>query len=156
MPAAMPPVRIIDHIWALDSACLGRRQVRGGLLRRPWCRTASTATVIASPRAVSRPTALPTRVWIWFWLRLPATALSMHHRDGEPVERARRGLDGLRRLVHGVVVRRRLLVVVGVAAAGVGAASGMFSGPRTPPTGVPLPLYFSVVVLDDSGGVPLV
>ena len=33
-------------------------------------------------------------------------------------------------------------------------ALGMFSGPSTPPTGVPAPVYFSVEPLEDSGGVP--
>jgi hypothetical protein len=33
-------------------------------------------------------------------------------------------------------------------------ASAWFSGPRMPPTAAPLPVYCSVVVLSEMGGVP--
>jgi hypothetical protein len=36
-----------------------------------------TARLMSSPRAVSRPTALPTRSWICVWLSAPATVASM-------------------------------------------------------------------------------
>src|SRR4051794_41664848 len=76
MPAAMPPVRIIDHIWVLDSASLAAARSAAACFAAVVS-NGIEATVIASPRAVSRPTELPTSDWIWFWLRLPATALSM-------------------------------------------------------------------------------
>src|ERR1700710_1981708 len=76
MPPAIPPVLIIDHIWALASAARDAA-------RSAWACLAAVlskgivATVMASPRVWSRPTALPTRLWIWDWLIDPATLLSM-------------------------------------------------------------------------------
>src|ERR1700710_1830371 len=76
MPAAMPPGLIIDHIWALDSAALAAVRSAAACFEAVVS-NGIEATVIASPRAVSRPTELPMRDWIWFWFRLPATALSI-------------------------------------------------------------------------------
>src|SRR3954470_4449942 len=146
MPAAMPPVRIIDHICALASAWRAASSSAAACLAAVVSK-GMEATVMSSPRAWSSPTALPTRDWICCWLRLLATASSI------TTETVSRLIAPGALWTVSVVVSTELFAVVDsfwyveLPPPALLAASGMFSGPRTPPTGAPDPLYSSVVVL---------
>src|SRR4051812_25648368 len=76
MPAAMPPVRIIDHICSLASASRAA-SISAAAWSAAVVSNGIEATVMSSPRAASRPTAVVMRSRICCWLRLPATASSM-------------------------------------------------------------------------------
>ena len=137
MPAAMPPVRIIDHICSLASASRAA-SMSAAAASAAVVSNGRAATVMSSPRASSRPTAVIIRSRICCWLRLPATASSM---TTETVSRlmspgapsldrrwsCRRRCSRSSTPCRTWSRRRRRWPP----------ASGMFSGPRTPPTGAP-------------------
>ena len=139
MPAAMPPERIIDHIAALASASRAA-SMSAAAASAAVVSKGRDATVMSSPRASSRPTAVIMRSRICCWLRLPATDSSM---TTETVSRLRS--PGAPFSTSTVLPTALFAVVdsllyVESPAPAFAAASGMFSGPRTPPTGTPPPV----------------
>jgi hypothetical protein len=76
MPAAMAPERTIDQSFSCSSASRAA-SISAAAESAALVSNGIAASVMASPRAVSRPTALPTRSCSCCWLSVPATAASI-------------------------------------------------------------------------------